>query len=76
MKWPEKEEAAFRRSPHRWTFNERLMVGEIDALRAALRKLLPDTAALAAMHLELPEIVISDISKNIEDAKALLGEKE
>ena len=34
--WTKEEEKAFRGSPHRWTYNERLMVLEIDELRQQL----------------------------------------
>lgn len=35
--WTKEEEAAFRGAPHRWTYNERLMLEEIEELRAKLK---------------------------------------
>mgnify|MGYP000087147298 CR=1 FL=1 len=36
--WTKEEEAAFRGAPHRWTYNEKLMLDEIEELRTALEK--------------------------------------
>lgn len=47
-KWTKEEETAFRGAPHRWTYNERLMLDEINELRVEAETLKKRNAELEA----------------------------